>query len=395
MPAPNRASSAPARRRASAPADRRLAVVRAGSDTGSSRVYRASARPALPDLAVRLQEALPGLRDRLDGRQPLLAMIEAVNASLEPVDIARRVVDEMTGWLPAPCLALVSSDDTGQLSVLAERGLDAGMGPTVFRIAGWVMRAGPGRSDAFAAADLSRDRRIRSDLAAAVIAVPLLCRRKRVGVLVALDPRPASAEPQLSRVVYRSLRQMTDLAAVALHNALQLKRALELSVTDDLTRLYNSRYLNQVLRHETKRASRSGRPLSLLFIDLDGFKGVNDTHGHLCGSRALVEAAAVIRSSARETDVVARFGGDEFALVLPDTGADGAFAVGERIRERIAAHRFLAGDGLNIRLTVSVGLATLPDVATSSEELIHAADSAMYRVKRIGKNGIRAAGSSR
>ena len=93
-----------------------------------------------------------------------------------------------------------------------------------------------------------------------------------------------------------------------------MKRAEALSVTDDLTRLYNSRYLNQVLRRETKRASRSGRPLSLLFIDLDGFKSINDTHGHLFGSRALVEAATVIRGSARETDVVARFGGDEFAL---------------------------------------------------------------------------------
>ena len=102
-----------------------------------------------------------------------------------------------------------------------------------------------------------------------------------------------------------------------------MQRAEALSVTDDLTQLYNSRYLSQVLRRETKRASRSGRPLSLLFIDLDGFKGVNDTHGHLAGSAALVEAAAVIRISARETDIVARFGGDEFALVLPDTGTRG------------------------------------------------------------------------
>ena len=85
---------------------------------------------------------------------------------------------------------------------------------------------------------------------------------------------------------------------------------------------------------------RSGWPLSLLFIDLDGFKSVNDTHGHLLGSRALVEAAAVIKSSARETDVVARFGGDEFAVVLPDTGGEGAFAVGARVRDRIAAHTF-------------------------------------------------------
>ena len=146
-----------------------------------------------------------------------------------------------------------------------------------------------------------------------------------------------------------------------------------------------------MLRRETKRASRSGRPLSLLFIDLDGFKGVNDTHGHLSGSRALVEAAAVIRGSARETDVVARFGGDEFAVVLPDTGGEGAFAVGERVRDRIAAHKFLARDGLDIRLTASVGLATLPDVAASSEELVAAADKAMYGVKDSGKNGIQAA----
>jgi diguanylate cyclase (GGDEF)-like protein len=184
---------------------------------------------------------------------------------------------------------------------------------------------------------------------------------------------------------------LLEPVAVALDNALLLKRAQALSVTDDLTHLYNSRYLNLVLRRETKRASRNGRPLSLLFIDLDGFKGINDRYGHLFGSRALIEAAAVIRGSARETDVVSRFGGDEFAIVLPDTGGEGAFAVGERVRERIATHQFLAGDGLDIRLTASVGVATLPDVAASADELMHAADKAMYQVKESGKNGIQAA----
>ena len=86
----------------------------------------------------------------------------------------------------------------------------------------------------------------------------------------------------------------------------------------------------------------------------------------------------MIRGSARETDVVARFGGDEFAVVLPDTGSEGALAVGERVRDRIAAHGFLADDGLDMRLTTSVGVATLPDVAASAEELIQAADGAMY-----------------
>src|SRR5262249_55062311 len=95
--------------------------------------------------------------------------------------------------------------------------------------------------------------------------------------------------------------------------------------------------------------------------------------------------------SARETDVVARFGGDEFALVLPDTGGEGAFAVGERIRDRIAAFRFLQAEKLDIHLTASVGVATLPDVAASAEELVQAADKAMYAVKDAGKNGIQAA----
>jgi two-component system cell cycle response regulator len=238
---------------------------------------------------------------------------------------------------------------------------------------------------------LRSDSRLQNPLVGAVIAFPLSCRGRRVGALIGLDRNASAREPRVAASILRAVRVLLEPASVALDNALLLKRAEALSVTDDLTHLYNSRYLNLVLRRETKRASRSGRPLSLLFLDLDGFKAVNDTHGHLFGSRALVEAAAVIRGSARETDVVARFGGDEFALVLPDTGSEGAYAVGERIRERIHAHKFLAGDGLNLHLTVSVGVATLPDVAASAEELVQAADEAMYHVKDSGKNGIQAA----
>ena len=205
--------------------------------------------------------------------------------------------------------------------------------------------------------------------------------------------RPPPREPRFAPATQVALLWALEPGAIALDNALRVARAEALSVTDDLTQLYNSRYLSQVLRRETKRASRSGRPLSLLFIDLDGFKAINDTHGHLYGSRALIEAAGLIRLSARETDVVARFGGDEFALILPDTGSEGAAAVGERIRDRINAHSFLLGDGLNIHLTVSVGVATLPDVAASTEGLIQAADEAMYHVKDHGKNGIYIAGS--
>jgi diguanylate cyclase (GGDEF)-like protein len=241
--------------------------------------------------------------------------------------------------------------------------------------------------------DVADDRRFDSGASVAAMAFPLECRGKTVGALVGVDRAPAAREPRLAAATQAALLWVLEPGAIAIDNALRVQRAEALSVTDDLTQLYNSRYLSQVLRRETKRASRSGRPLSLLFIDLDGFKAINDTHGHLYGSRALVEAAGLIRVSARETDVVARFGGDEFALILPDTGSEGAAAVGERIRERVNAHRFLQGDGLNIHLTVSVGVATLPDVAHSTEGLIQAADEAMYHVKEHGKNGIYIAGS--
>jgi diguanylate cyclase (GGDEF)-like protein len=247
----------------------------------------------------------------------------------------------------------------------------------------------------FTAADLSKDKRLaRLDPvppAVAAIGFPMECRGRTVGAVVGLDSAPASREPRFAPATLASLLAALEPGAIALDNALRVQRAEALSVTDDLTQLYNSRHLSQVLRHETKRASRSGRPLSLLFIDLDGFKSVNDGHGHLAGSRALVEAASVIRISARETDVVARFGGDEFAIILPDTSSDGAMAVGDRVRERIAAHRFLEAEGLSIGLTVSVGVATLPDVSLSADGLIHAADEAMYWVKDRGKNGIHVA----
>jgi diguanylate cyclase (GGDEF)-like protein len=393
MSSTSRAASLSAGRRRAASAGRGpVALYRAAGPVGKagSKLRRAaeiSLTTPGPDLSARLRVFQRALRGRVERREALLDIVRAVNTTLEPNRIAELIVERAVTWVPAPCWAVVASDLSGQLSVLADRGLEPEMGPAVFGVAGWVMQ----RGEEFVTADLRADERVPYEVLATVIAFPLSCRGRRVGALIGLDRAPSAREPRLAPAILRALRVLLEPAAVAIDNALQLKRAEALSVTDDLTRLYNSRYLNQVLRRETKRASRSGRPLSLLFIDLDGFKAINDTHGHLAGSRALVEAAAVIRGSARETDMVARFGGDEFALVLPDTGADGAFAVGERIRERLAAHQFLAGDGLNLRLTASVGVATLPDAAASAEELLQAADTAMYQVKDRGKNGIQAA----
>src|SRR5436190_14604118 len=378
--------------RVSRVSDQPLTPVGPSARSGSKARRTSDAPLSTPglDLATKLRTLERAVRSRVDRREALVDILRAVNTTLEPAKIAEQIVDRAATWIPAPCWAIVSADLSGDLSVLADQGLEPDMGPAVYKVAAWVMQ----RAQEFVSADLSRDARVQSDFAGAVVAFPLSCRGRKVGAILGLDRVVSKREPKLSSTMQRAVRLLLEPASVALDNALLLQRAQELSVTDDLTKLYNSRYLNQVLRREAKRASRSGRPLSLLFIDLDGFKAINDKHGHLFGSRALVEAAAVIRGSARETDIVSRFGGDEFALVLPDTGGDGAYAVGERIRERIAAHAFLAGDGLDIHLTASVGVATLPDAAASAEELVQAADRAMYRVKESGKNGIQVAATA-
>jgi diguanylate cyclase (GGDEF)-like protein len=322
-------------------------------------------------------------------------MVYDANATLDPARVADLILARTSQWLPASAWFLLATEGVGDARVLSSRGGWKGAEGAARAATAWVIR----NTAVLASASIGADRRLAVspyrrtpiETRGATIALPLVCRGRVFGAAVGLDRRPADKEPAPGRLVLKLLSEALAPAAVALDNAMRIARAEELSVTDDLTSLYNSRYLSQVLRRETKRATRNGRPLSLLFIDLDGFKSINDNHGHLCGSKALVEAADVIRTSARETDMIARYGGDEFAVLLPDTGSDGATAVGERIRERVAAHPFLESDGLQIRLTASVGVATLPDVATTVEALIRAADMAMYRVKYGGKNGIEVA----
>src|SRR5215204_1523370 len=220
-----------------------------------------------------------------------------------------------------------------------------------------------------------------------VLAVPLICGERILGVIEGIRQGPgahAFKKPDVALIDSLSLP-----IASALANAVRIAEAERLSQTDDLTKLHNARYLRQFLLNEIRRARRYHTSVAALFLDLDDFKQINDVHGHLVGSHVLMEMAAVILSSIRDTDAVARYGGDEFVIVLPDTGTELAGQVAERIRQKINRHHFNGGRRLQLSLTASFGVAAFPKHASSPQQLIACADTAMYEAKAAKKNCVR------
>ena len=223
------------------------------------------------DFAGRVKARLRSLRARLERRDVMIDVVREANASLDPQKIGVWLVRQADEWIPAPCWAVVAPDITGQLSVLAEKGVTPELGPSVWAAANWVVAQGA----EFMSADLSNDRRGGGGAYGSAVALPLFCRNRTFAVLVGLDPLPSAAPPSFGTSVLAAMRAVLEPATIALDNALAFQRAEALSVTDDLTGLSNSRYLNLVLRREEKRAVRNDKPLSVLFIDMDGFKNVN------------------------------------------------------------------------------------------------------------------------
>ena len=184
----------------------------------------------------------------------------------------------------------------------------------------------------------------------------------------------------------KNIRFLLEQSARAFQNAENFSMAKEMLFIDDLSGLFNHRYLEVALDRELKRVERYDSHLAVLFLDLDFFKQVNDTHGHLVGSRVLREMADLLKKSTREVDVVIRYGGDEYTIILVETSAETAGFVAERIRSQVESHVFLASEGYAIRLTCSIGYACCPEDSITKQELLDMADQAMYGGKAGGKN---------
>ncbi len=190
-----------------------------------------------------------------------------------------------------------------------------------------------------------------------------------------------------------TLRHLADYAAIAIDNARYVARIHELTITDSTTALYNARHLAFVLDAELYRAARFDYPLSLVFVDLDRFKEVNDRHGHETGSRLLHGVAELLKRHLRQIDSAFRYGGDEFVLLLPQTGKADALVVVQRLRHLLRTARLLADDGLDLTVTASFGIASSPDDGRTRSDLIRRADEAMYQVKQGARDGIVLAGA--
>ena len=322
---------------------------------------------------------------------------KALTSSLQLDQVLRTIMEKIDEFLRPDTWSLLLVDEAKQELYFE---LAVGKGATALKdirikmgqgIAGWVAQNGK----AVIVPDVSQDTRFFAQVdektkteTQSIVAVPVRFRDHCLGVIELVNCVGADGFHQRDLAL---LEALSDFAAIALENARHVQRIHELTITDDCTSLYNARHLNFILETEIYRSQRYGYEFSLVFIDLDHFKRVNDSFGHLMGSRLLAEIGQLIKINCRLIDFAFRYGGDEFVVLLPQTSKENALLVARRLHRMIRETVWLQAEKLNIHITPSVGVASYPSDSRTKVELLHLADEAMYAVKNSTRDGVAAA----
>ena len=319
----------------------------------------------------------------------------SLTSSFDLDTILRTIMEHMERFVEAELWTLLMLDEARQdlyYAIAAGReeaslrGLRVKVGEGV---AGWVVEHG----ETLLVPEAQNDPRVKEEHGAkpntvrSVIALPLRGRKGTHGVIEIFNPRA----DQLTDYTIAFLHILADHAAIAIENAHDVARIQQLTITDDCTKLYNVRHLYEVLGREMERCGQLELPVSLAFLDLDHFKLVNDEHGHLVGSELLARVGERLQELSRKHDWCFRYGGDEFAVLMPETGEDEALALSNKMLRGLMETEFEMKDKLKLWVSASVGVATAPIDGTAVHEVIGVSDMRMYAVKARGRGGVRGA----
>jgi diguanylate cyclase (GGDEF)-like protein len=321
---------------------------------------------------------------------------KALTSSLQLDQVLRTIMEKINEVLRPDTWSLLLMDEEKQelyFEIATGKGAEAlkdvrikmGQG-----IAGWVAQSG----EVVVVPDTRQDSRFFSQVdektkteTHSIVAVPVRFRDHCLGVVELINCVGPEGFSQRDLAL---LEALADYAAIAIENARHVQRIHELTITDDCTSLYNARHLNFILETEIYRSHRYAFEFSLIFIDLDHFKRVNDTYGHLTGSQLLGEIGQAIKDNCRLIDYAFRYGGDEFVILLPQTSKENACRVAHRVHKLIRETLWLTKSNLNVRITASVGVAAYPADSQTKAELLHLADEAMYVVKNSTRDSVAA-----
>jgi diguanylate cyclase (GGDEF)-like protein len=363
-------------------------------DQGSKRVEEVKQFPAIE----RRRNAAVPYEQREAGEVAIFQELgKALTSSLQLDQVLRTIMEKIDEFLRPDNWSLLLLDEAKQelyfelvvgkaSPALKDVRIKIGQG-----IAGWVAQNG----ETVVVPDTAKDTRFFGQVdektrteTQSIVAVPVKFRDTCLGVIELIN---CMGPDGFDNRDLKLLEALADFAAIALENARHVKRIHELTITDDCTTLYNARHMGFILDTEIYRSQRYNYEFSLVFIDLDHFKQVNDTHGHLVGSRLLAEIGNALKSKCRLIDFAFRYGGDEFVLLLPQTSKENALNVARRLHKMIRETVWLESEGLRIKVTTSLGVASYPVDSRSKEGLLHLADEAMYLVKNTSRDSVAAA----